>query len=829
MEDIHHFITESMLPSKHLTACLPLVKSWCQRAILALVAAFGWLALAISPASAQLNGAQLWQEVQTPKEVSRNSAALNSQGHEIIVPASSRAFSRDKAAMDKLLAQAPSEIGGPDSRAAEVEIVLPRPDGQLQRFKVKNSPIMSAELAARFPDIKSYTLQGVDDPTASGRLDTSPEGFRAMILSGDGTYFIDPHWQQGKELSICYAKKDLQPSEKGKEWTCEVPEAASPTPTPVPASGGAQRKTSNAARPTGDTIRIYRAAIAATTEYTAFHGGTFGGALAAINTTLNRVNAVFEREFSVRFQLVAPLIYVGVDPYTNGDLGKMLTENQTNIDAVVGDANYDIGHVFGTGGGGVVSGLACQTGTKARGVSCSSRPTGDSFDVDLVCHEIGHQFSASHTFTAADQGTQFQSRTAYEPASGSTIMSYAGIANQSIQISSDDYFHVSNYDQIDNFITTGFGSLTPYQLPTANRPPVIVAPSQTSYTIPVQTPFALTVQAFDLDLDQLTYCWEQFDRGLERDWSKFAPADLDDGVSPIFRSYPPSPNRTRFFPSLTYILNNTNTPPVTYSRSGINGLITGEVLPTKPRTMNFRVSVRDNRAGGGGQDWLGMQVTTTLTAGPFRVTSHNTPTNIPTDTPFTVTWDPANTFAPPVACSSVNILFSTDGGQTFPTLLAGNAPNTGSATITVPKSLATAAGRIKIEGSGNIFFDINDADLRSLPDSSSLFGQLTDRGPPTIRVTSPRKSPSSTTNRQIILRGSASDNIKLSRLQYRLKGPDRKRFGEWRRLPLNGDPNRQDWVLPITLKTRGEWLIQVRSRDAVGYVSRTRTLAVTRN
>lgn len=815
-------------PPKHLFRTPVVCRANPKRQLWATSAAFVLFAAFAGPAFAQLDGLELWQEVDTPREVLRDSAALTTQGNEIIVPPTSLAFTRNKDAMEKLLAQAPRDTAAGQSRANDVSIVLPLPDGEYQRFKVRNSPLMSDQLAAQFPDIKSYKLQGIDDPTATGRIDTSPQGFRAMVLSEKGTFFIDPHWQKGNEISICYDKKDLSSAGKTKEWSCGVTNSPTPTATPAKSPTGTKSKSSSAARPSGNTIRLYRAAIAATAEYTAFHGGTFGGALAAINATLTRVNAVFEREFSIRLQLVAPLIYFNpsTDPYTNGNTGDMIMENQTEIDNVVGDANYDIGHVFGTGGGGLAGlGVACVSGRKAMGVSNSPRPTGDSFDVALVCHEFGHQFGANHTFNAVNGN--IAPGTAYEPASGNTIMSYAGvIAGQDLQQSADDYFHGASYTEIDNFVTLGAGAATRYQFPTANTPPVVLLP-QPTYFIPAQTPFALTAIGSDVDGDSLTYCWEQFDLGPAQDWSTANP--IDNGASPIFRSYAPTTNRTRFFPSLTYVLNNTNTPPVTYSRNGVGGWITGEVLPTTARTMNFRVSVRDNRAGGGGQDWASLQVITTLTAGPFRINSHNVATNIPTDTPFVVTWDPANTFSPPVSCSSVNISFSTDGGTSFPIPLAANAPNTGSATVSIPERHATANGRIKIEGAGNIFFDVNDANLRVLSANAALLGQLTDRGAPRLRVKWPKRSTLSTKQRQITLKGSASDNIKLSRLQYRLKGPYNRKFGKWKQLPLSGDPNRQDWVLPVALPARGTWLVQVRSRDAVGYSSPSRFLTITRD
>lgn len=657
------------------------------------------------PVMAQVDGFNLWQEVTEQQAAGRLPAALKTAARRDIVPQVYRTLVLDKSSMAQLLEAAPAESAKRSTRSGS-EIILPLPQGGYGRFSVLESPLMEPALAAQFPEIKNYVIQGIDDQTATGRIDTSPKGFRAMVISASGTFFIDPFWSNSDEVSICYAKQDFANDEKMKAWSCGVQGSGSSGGPPARANRGALRST-------GATLRTYRIAIAATGEYTAFHNGQMG-AMAAINTSLARVNTVYERDFCTRMVLVAnnlSLVFTdaATDPYTNDDVGAMLDENQATIDSIIGDANYDIGHVFGAGSDSGVAflGVVCVTGEKAGGVTSSSKPVGDPFDVDYVAHEIGHQFAANHTFNAL-ANIQWNPSTAFEPGSGSTIMAYAGIVSgQNLQRYSDDHFHTGSFTEIESFITTGAGAGAFSNIPTGNSAPVIAA--MTGYTIPARTPFALTASATDADGDPLTYCWEQYDVGPKQNPVTANPRD--NGSSPIFRSYSPTTNTTRFFPSLPYILNNANIPPATYSSNNATWA-TGETLPTTSRTMTFRVSVRDNRAGGGGQNWASTQVTTISNAGPFRISSLNTAGSIVVPgTPFNLTWDVAGTAAAPIGTANVRITFSTDGGTNFPVVLAASVPNNGSASVTIPAGTDTSVGRLKVEAVDNIFFDINDVNL----------------------------------------------------------------------------------------------------------------------
>ncbi|MGQ0541097.1 MAG: reprolysin-like metallopeptidase [Blastocatellia bacterium] len=657
---------------------------------------------------AQSGHTSLWQEID-------DSPFRGRESERTIVPERYRTFRLNQSAMRSELSKAPEEFS---QSGRSLILSLPMPDGTLGRFRVEHSLIVEPGLLKKYPELgETYTGRGIDDPTATVRFDFLPTGFHAMILSSRGTVMIDPYFVNQTDTYVSYLKRDAA-NARG-DFACQVGKTGFDTIISldrfqtedlIPDSASAPEVTS------GTQLRTYRLAVAATVEYTtAVGGGTVAGALAAQVLIMNRVNGVYEREVAIRMVVVANnnlVVYTAEpDPYTNDNGVTMLGQNQTNLDTVIGPANYDIGHVFSTGGGGVATLNAPCGGSKARGVTGLPNPVGDPFAIDYVAHEMGHQWGANHTFNTSCSGNR-SAGSAYEPGSGVTIMGYAGVCGtQDLDVRSIDTFHVKSLEVIVAFSQTGNGNTCAVPTASGNTPPLVSVVGGPAFNIPKQTPFTLTATGSDTNGDSLTYDWQEYDLGAST--SAIPNTDSDGTARPIFRPYLPTSGGSRTFPSLQYILANANVPPGPYDcgfGTGSGACMTGELLPAITRTMTFQVIARDNRANAGGINTATATVNVDGNSGPFVITAPNTGVTWAGNSSQTVTWNIANTTAAPVNAANVRILFSADAGQTFPTLISASTANDGTQLITVP-NIATTQGRIKIEGDGNIFFDISDANF----------------------------------------------------------------------------------------------------------------------
>jgi hypothetical protein len=615
-------------------------------------------------------------------------------GERYIIPAKYRTLALDFDAMKSKLAEAPMEFTA-QARQGTFRIELPMPDGSFKTFQVEESPVMHPQLAAKYPDIKTYRGYGIDDGTATLRMDITPIGFHAMILSAyHSPVFIDPYQRGDLRHYISYFKEDFVEAQRNKAnsyWECRTTEEMD-----AAVKKQIEELINSGNMPlTGPQLRTYRLACTATRSYTNFHGGV-ANASAAIVVTVNRVTGVYEKDLAVRMVLIPNndtlILTNATSPYpftSENPSSTMLNQNQTFIDGRIGSANYDIGHVVSTGDGGIAGlGVVCRAGLKARGATGRPQPVGDPFDIDYVAHEMGHQFGANHT---QNNNCNRVASAAYEPGSASTIMGYAGICPPDLQNNSDDYFHVHSIIEMRNYIA-GLGGGCPVVTNTGNSQPT-VSFGANGFNIPIQTPFTITGSGSDPDGDTLTYCWEQYDLGPA------GPPSATATQGPLFRSFQPTLSPSRTFPRLQDLLNNTTN--------------IGETFPTVSRALNFRLTVRDRRGGVNFTTNL-YNVNTVATAGPFRVTAPNTATVEWRATERrAVTWNVANTNVAPVNCQNVNILLSTDGGVTFPIILAQNTPNDGIDSITVP-FIITNTARIKVEAADNIFFDISDFNFRIL-------------------------------------------------------------------------------------------------------------------
>lgn len=621
--------------------------------------------------------AQNWQLLKGP---------VSEKGKRDIVPETYLTATVDDEQLKKMLWEAPLEQR---SSVADSDVVLDilMPDAEIKKFRIVQYEMMEAKLQQHFDDIRTFRGVAIDDPYTRIYIDYTVHGLRAVISTPQGKAYIDHYQRNDKNTKVVYWRKDYKNDEP---FICGVDDEF------VKQHEGHRHDHSE--RRQGDckfyTVRL---ANAVTGEYSAFHGASTAGNTndqnlvhSAVVTSINRVNEVYEIDLGFRVILVdnnQQIYYYNgsTDPYDNNSGGAMLGQNQTNIDNVIGTTNYDLGHVFSTGGGGIASlGSICSTANKARGVTGQNSPVADPFDIDYVAHEMGHQFGANHT---QNNSCNRVSAAAREPGSASTIMGYAGICPPNVQNNSDPYYHAYSLQEITqdgSFLEcateiTGWGNTAP-----------AVSLDATSYNIPHSTPFVLTANATDAEGDAMTYCWEQMDNQI----ATMPPQSTNTG-GPTFRSLDPVTSPSRYFPDLPQVL--------------AGGTDAWEVLPSVARNMSFRVTVRDFHSSvtsGGCTSESDLTLAVSGSAGPFAVTSHTAASTWLVGQSIDITWDVANTNMAPINCTEVEIIFSAAGDFLDMAVIATTA-NDGSASIIVPNSVTTT-GRYMIKAVDNVFYDTNE-------------------------------------------------------------------------------------------------------------------------
>lgn len=622
---------------------------------------------------------------------------INKDDKRVIIPKKYKTLKLDIIALNQFLNLLPDEKNIQNFSSTPI-LEIPMPDGTFALFNVWQSSIMQEGLANNFPTIKTFLGQGITDKFATIRFDMTELGFHAMILSSvQGNVFIDPYNQNTITEYISYYKKDFFKQTSFKEYIKEKNTNPSQNATariPAGQCNGAQ-------------LRTYRLAVGCSHQYSRAATGqanpTKAQAMSAITTTINRVVGVYEKELSIRMVLVANnqnIVYVNPSVDTaygprNSSVFDMLDKSVSHIPLVIGTNNFDIGHSFFTGEGGVaLLGSVCDDFLKSGGVTGRPNPVGDPFDIDYVAHEIGHQFGAEHTFNADTDAcngnannTPLSTATNCEPGSGTSIMAYAGICGvNDLQPNSDAAFHSVSIAQILDFSINDLGNNCAVVTNTNNLPPVVNA--GLDYTIPTNTPFILTGTAIDPNNDPLTYSWDQMDvGGLVGNWDATQTVNI-----PLFRSFLPQSSNSRTFP-----LNVMNP-------------MMGERLPSIARVLKFRLTVRDNKAAGGGTCFDDVQLNSSTASTPFTVTSQSAFVIWRVGESRLVTWNRGTTQNAPFNVSNVSIELSTDGGITFPITLLATTPNDGSENITVPNNLTTTA-RVRVRSLNNVFFNLNSVDF----------------------------------------------------------------------------------------------------------------------
>lgn len=623
------------------------------------------------------------------------------------VPEKYETYQLDFSTLQSTLSRAPREFTAA-ARQRNCVLNFPVAGGGMEAYSLWETAMMDADLAKRYPGIRTYAGESLEHPGQTIHLTVSNvRGMRAMVLRPDmGVEHIEPYRWGQTAYYMAFNRADV-PTELAPKLArlneSELMSAYESTPYTPPAE---DRGT--LLEPV--RLKIYRYAASTTGLFAQDHGGTVESALAAVTEYTGMISAIYERDLAIRLQL-APnndkIIWIdpNTDPFTGETVGEWMAQNALVVGTVIGQNNFDLGHVYAryiSGAAiGVAGGRACEN-SKARGCSAGNGKNDyGPFFVSVVGQETGHQMSGGHSWNRCDSTGGRSPEEAFEPGSGSTIMSYAGACgSDNVQGTTDLYFHVGSVEVIRKYAlatppTCGFWQELPNTIPT------VTLPYTDGFYIPISTFFELKGSATDADGDALTYCWEEVDAGPE------VPLGQPQGNAAIFRTFPAVANSNRYFPRISQIINNTSN-------------IT-EQLPTYSRDLTFRLTARDNKAGGGGLSWAEVAFKVYEGAGPFRVTNPNSFNQLWQVGEYEqVTWTVANTDKSPVNCTKVNIRLSTDGGQTYPIMLAEGTENDGSQYVLVPNHL-TSSARIRVEGANNIFFDISNRNFRILAPTQPTF------------------------------------------------------------------------------------------------------------
>jgi hypothetical protein len=567
------------------------------------------------------------------------------------------------------------------------QITVPLPNGLSIAVTLSPSPILSEDLAKQYPNFMTYQAQQVGQSKNIGRFSISHLGLFGFFRYNNQWMLLSPVYQDETDDYASYWYKNAAVESESATMAADFLLTKT------------QQDDPNFARKsvtTGDTIRTFKLALSTTAEYTQRLGGTAPNVVAELMNLVNRINQILLVDLGLQFELVDnhDIIFFDAtnDPYTNSDAATDIETNQQIVDQAIGTQNYDIGHLLGTNGGGLAYvGEICNSNFKAQGYTGLKNPQGERFYIDLVAHELGHQLGASHSFNATNAGScaggQRNNVTAYEPGSGSTIMSYAGICgSQNLQNDSDPYFHAISIenirDNIDGFSLRNCGIET-----NINNAVPQVQLTQNAYTVPANTPFVLDGSAIDADDDPLTFTWEQFDNGSTLGaTSNLKELNSDNGSNPLFRSYSPVDISKRYFPQLSDVL------------AGQTSL--GETYATTDRDMHFRLTARDNK---GGVDQQDLVITVTTASQTFNI---DTPSQWQGSSEQTVTWDVGDTLSAPLNCSDVDILLIADTNNPLKIMVLSQTPNDGQQNIRVPNIISSEA-RLVLKCSHNVFYALS--------------------------------------------------------------------------------------------------------------------------
>ncbi|WP_188765281.1 3-coathanger stack domain-containing protein [Emticicia aquatilis] len=607
-----------------------------------------------------------------------------------------------------------------------ISLNFPLPSGKTELIEFKETLIGTSKISS------ITTIEGFSNDKKTQIRLTISDKMTGIFHTPDGYFFIEPLDEKANQYLI-YSMSET----KAENIECGVLEDFSKKFM----IENNKRIASVAPFPVGTQLRKYRMAAAATGEFVTFYGNSQATALARIVDVINAANLIYELEASMTFQLITETTNFSIlftnaatDPFTPDTNFASAAASQAgftvmNTNGTLSYSKYDVGHTFNVytnaniSSRGQAGPTPCINASKANGwtewSSGATMPTYLSMVVGVYVHEVGHQFSAWHTYNAIGGTVSsptfctggWDNTSAIEPGSGSTLMSYKNncVSPTNYTLSGNNglqYFNTKSLESIFNAINGSSGTCIT-STATGNSAPV--ANAGADITIPKGTPFTLNGTATDANGDAMTYTWEQYDVATANDKGALGTSingvggysAVNSTTAPLFRSEQSSSSTSRTFPKMTYITANANNPADNE----------GEDLPQVARTMKFRFTVRDNKTGGGGVDSDEI-IVTVANSGPLQVSAFNTTQSIAAGSNQTVTWNVNGTNA---LNANVKILLSGDGGNSFPYVLLASTANDGSESVTIPANvLNTTKGRIKVACTINAnaeFFDVNDADI----------------------------------------------------------------------------------------------------------------------
>ncbi|MDA8692650.1 gliding motility-associated C-terminal domain-containing protein [Saprospiraceae bacterium] len=607
-----------------------------------------------------------------------------------------------------------------------------------ERDFIMNEFSMWGDVESPYKDVKSFKIVDTEDPSIKGRL----------IISGDDIFITYLHQSSMIRYYSSYDKgvrtyhREIGIANNEIHHSCEV--HGDITENPVTGVIDKEEIKSLLKR-NGSTKRVYRVALVVTGEYFEESGNT-GIARSRAISNLSDISAIYENDLAIELVLSdgSPRLFSDPtsDPF-DPSFGDRTDQAANAIDDLFNLNAYDVGHVLhvhsngdGWPSGGVASRGVCDDRfdppQKAKGWSGAFDNVSTGF-ISLAAHEFGHQFSAAHTWNGEGSSCNagnFSESTAYEIASGTTIMSYQGICGPGQNIPSsgaaDLYFHANSLQSIIEYVEV-FVCNESRWIEDNNTPPEANAnPCGIDFVLPRRTPFFIDGEGFDADGDNITYCWEQYDvDGSGATQGEIGSDAAGNVAGPLFRSFPPTTNSIRYIPNQIDV---------------IDGIFNDdfEVLPRVPRDITMRLTVRDNNPEGGGVDWEEISIDVAR-EGPLTLGFPDGGETLQAGEAVEVTWELNDTES---LCNQATIKASFDGGVSFPiTLATGIDYAAGLANIIIPGGFSPSDQvRFMImcgDSDCYSFYDISDDNLVVESDCISPNSVLCDDEPESFEAFDP--------------------------------------------------------------------------------------------